>query len=167
MFEIGFFNIDYIGVRCACQPKNCQYIPTQMTLLFKLPPLLHINSCKKSVQRTREYINHRLRFFNGTEDLLDMFEIGTFNIVYIGAREKGPNMETRPQKLRTPECNASESESQEGQGQKQPYKVKSIIHRQPNHCHSVSGVQIRYAIFAIPPSSDYNNTPPELCGKFT
>ena len=81
MFEIGFFNIGYIGARCACQPKNCQYIPTQMILLFKLPPWYPVNSCKKSVQRTREYINHRLRFFNGTEDLLDMFEIGTFNIV--------------------------------------------------------------------------------------
>ena len=126
MFEIGFFNIGYIGARCACQPKNCQYIPTQMILLFKLPPWYPVNSCKKSVQRTREYINHRLRFFNGTEDLLDMFEIGPFNIVYIGAREKVPTVETRPQKLRTPECNASESESQEGQGQKQPYNAEFL-----------------------------------------
>ena len=68
-----------------------------------------------------------MRFFNGTEDLLDMFEIGTFNIVYIGAREKVPTVETRPQKLRTPECNASESESQEGQGQKQPYSAEDYI----------------------------------------
>ena len=41
---------------------------------------------EKKVQRTREYINHRLGFFNGTEYLLEVSESGLFYIAYIGAK---------------------------------------------------------------------------------
>ena len=54
-----------------------------------------VNSCGKGLQRTRAYNKHRLGFLNWTEYLLEMFEIGFFNIGYIVAGPRIPEKQER------------------------------------------------------------------------